>query len=233
MTGEKLSHIAIIMDGNRRWAKKRSLEVFSGYTKGADNMVPIVEEAIKNDIKYLTCFVFSTENWNRSEIEINYLKSILEDYLISKEHYFIENEVKFLAHGDFLSFGESIANKIINLQNKTKNFTKITVIMLINYCSRTEILRSVKKIVKNIEEGKISSSEIDEKIFTENLYSKDIPDPDLIIRTGKEKRLSNFLLWQSAYSELYFSEKMWPEFTKEDFLEAIKDFYSRERRRGR
>ena len=220
------SHVAFIMDGNRRWAKKNNLPIIDGHKKGAEIIKKIVNKSIKLKIKYLTFFGFSTENWNRSRKEVVQLQSLLKYYLDSETHNFVENKINFSFIGDVEKFDTPIRKKLYNLKDVTNTFDKLFFTLALSYGSRVEILGSVNKLLKT------KKSEITEKNISENLMTSHLPDPDLVIRTSGEKRLSNFLLWQIAYSELYFTKTQWPDFNVNRYMTALKNFVNRKRRYG-
>jgi undecaprenyl diphosphate synthase len=226
-------HVAIIMDGNRRWAKKKGLQSVLGHSKGKEALHNAISSAIKHNIKYLTCYAFSSENWDRSKEEIEYLKNLLLDYLVVEKGNFIDNQISLKVIGDYKKFGNEIANKIEEIINLTKDFDKLNLIIALNYGSREEIVHAINNIIKDMKNNVIIDSKIDEYIINKYLYTVDIPEPDLIIRTGGDKRLSNFLLWQSIYSELIFLDVMWPDFNEIDFNNAILEYSGRERRKGK
>ena len=221
-------HIAIIMDGNRRWAKKKSLARKMGHHKGAKNLKNIISHIYSLNIKYLTVYAFSTENWNRSKSEITQLIDLLNEFLSNESEEFIKKEIKIKMLGDLSKFSQNIVNKINNLENKTKNFKNFQVNIALNYGSREEIIYAFNKY----KESKVFPKKLTEKSFENYLYTINVPDPELIIRTGGEYRLSNFLLWQAAYSELYFSKKYWPEFNKKDLYKVLLNYSKRKRRFG-
>lgn len=233
MLESKLNHLSVIMDGNRRWAKLNNLDFFEGHKKGSENIRLLLELAIKNDIKYLSAYAFSSENWGRTEEEVSYLKSLIIYYLDNERDYFIKNKIKLLVIGEYKEFGEDVSKKIKDLEIETQNFDRITFIVALNYGSRSEITRAVNNIILDVKSNKISQDFIDEVLFSNYLYTKNIPEPDLLIRTGGEKRLSNFLLWQLSYTELFFEDTMWPDFNEDCLNKAIQTFYSRERRIGK
>jgi undecaprenyl diphosphate synthase len=220
-------HIAIIMDGNRRWATSTGNSSVDGYLQGVEAIKLAVKGAIKNNVSFITFYAFSTENWQRDPSEIDYLKTLLDWYLDNNISYFMDNEIKFLAIGDYSKFGDEIYNKIEDLKERTKNFDKITLIIALNYGGRQEIVYAVNKIIES------GINKISETEFSSFLYTKDIPDPDIVIRTGGEKRISNFLIWQCNYSELIFMDKMWPEFKEDDIEIAIQEYLSRNIRKGK
>jgi len=225
-------HIAIIMDGNRRWAKKKKLDVKLGHKKGAETIENIAKYCNKIGIKYLTVYAFSTENWKRTKEEVGALMLLLQNYLdIFAKTADSENiKIKILGNREGLSAG--LLKKIDNTVEATKNNTGLTFNIAFNYGGRDEIVNAVKKIACNIKEGNINLEDINEKLISENLYTQDIPDPDLMIRTSGEMRTSNFLPWQLVYSEFYFTNKLWPDFGTEDLDNAIEEYNKRTRKFG-
>ena len=219
-------HVAFIMDGNRRWAKKKKLPIIDGHKMGANTIKKIVQKSLKLKIKNLTFFSFSTENWSRSKDEVVQLQTLLKFYLDSETSNFIENKINFSFIGNIERFDEPIRNKLIGLKKLTKKFNNLFFILALSYGSRDEILKAIKKIIR---QKKIN---ITEKNISNHLMTKDFPDPDLVIRTSGEKRLSNFLLWQIAYSELYFTKTLWPEFNVNKYMVALNNFVNRKRRYG-
>ena len=219
------NHVAFIMDGNRRWAKKKKLKIIDGHKKGSEIVKKIVKKSLEFNIKYLTFFSFSTENWSRSKDEILNLQTLLSFYLDSEEENFIKKKIKFSFIGEIDKFDRKIKSKLKSLQVNTKSFNKLHFTLALSYGSRSEIVNSIKKINKNIN----LLTELD---ITKNLMTKDIPDPDFVIRTSGEMRLSNFLLWQVAYSELYFTKTLWPEFNTQKYVLALKNYINRKRRCG-
>ena len=220
------SHVAFIMDGNRRWAKKNNFPIIDGHKKGAEIIKKIVNKSIKLKIKYLTFFGFSTENWNRSRREVVQLQSLLKYYLDSETHNFMKNKINFSFIGDVGKFDDPIKNKLHNLKKITNKFDKLFFTLALGYGSRDEILGSINKLLKK------NKTKITEKNISENLMTSHLPDPDLVIRTSGEKRLSNFLLWQIAYSELYFTKTQWPDFEVNRYMTALRNFVNRKRRYG-
>ena len=220
------SHVAFIMDGNRRWAKKNNFPVIDGHKKGAEIIKKIVNKSIKLKIKYLTFFVFSTENWNRSRREVIQLQSLLKYYLDSETPNFVKNKINFSFIGDVEKFDDQIKNKLYDLKKVTNKFNTLFFTLALGYGSRDEILGSINKLLKT------NKKKITEKNISENLMTSHLPDPDLVIRTSGEKRLSNFLLWQIAYSELYFTKTQWPDFEVKRYMTALNNFVSRKRRYG-
>ena len=225
-------HVAIIMDGNGRWAKSRNLPRTQGHVEGVKRVEEIIEQSYNLGIKVLTLYTFSTENWNRPEHEVNMLMDTLTTVLKNRIKKLKENNVKFQFIGRRDGIPESVLRSITWTMEETKANTGLIVNMAFNYGSRIEILDAVKAIAQAVCDGNLTLSNITEEIFSRALYTKDLPDPDLLIRTSGEKRISNFLLWQLSYTELYFTEKYWPEFNTEEFKKAILDFQSRERRFG-
>ncbi len=218
-------HVAFIMDGNRRWAKKKNLQIIEGHKKGSEVVKNLVKKSIDLGIKYLTFFSFSTENWNRSKDEIINLQTLLNFYLESEEENFVRKKIKFLFIGDIDKFDDKIKSKLINLQSKTSSFDKLIFTLALSYGSRNEIVEAIKKIKKN-------TNLIKEADIANNLMTRTIPDPDLVIRTSGEMRLSNFLLWQVAYAELYFTKTLWPEFNSQKYIKALQNYINRKRRFG-
>lgn len=226
------SHIAIIMDGNRRWAKNHKLDVRLGHKKGAETLEKIVRYANKIGIKYLTVYAFSTENWKRSKEEVGALMLLLQNYLDDFAKRADTENIKINMLGTKENLSKGLLKSIENAINKTKNNTGITFNVAFNYGGRDEIVNAVKKIADNIKNGEINPNEITEELIAENLYTKNMPDPDLLIRTSGEIRTSNFLPWQLVYSEFYFTEKLWPDFSENDLDEAILEFNKRTRKFG-
>ncbi len=219
------NHVAFIMDGNRRWAKKKKLKIIDGHKKGSEIVKKIVKKSLEFNIKYLTFFSFSTENWSRSKDEILNLQTLLSFYLDSEEEHFIKKKIKFSFIGEIDKFNNKIKSKLKSLQDRTRFFNKLHFTLALSYGSRSEIVNSIKKINKNIT----LLTELD---ISKSLMTKDIPDPDFVIRTSGEMRLSNFLLWQVAYSELYFTKTLWPEFNTQKYVLALKNYINRKRRFG-
>lgn len=219
-------HVAIIMDGNGRWAKKKHLPRNLGHTNGVKTTKNIVELARSINIKVLTLYAFSTENWKRPEEEISGLMWLLKKYLKSELAVMQKNNISFRILGDISKFSKDIQSEIQNVCEKTKNNTGMIFNFALNYGSRQEILRAVKNII----DKKINNPT--EKDISDNLYTKNLPDPDLIIRTSGEMRISNFLLWQIAYSEIYITDVLWPDFSDEEFYKAIIAYQHRKRRFG-
>ena len=226
------NHIAIIMDGNRRWAKQRNLDTRLGHKKGAEALENIVKYCNEIGIKYLTVYAFSTENWKRSKEEVGALMLLLQHYLddFSKRADTDNIRIKMLGDRDGLSSG--LLKSLDNAIERTKDNTGVTFNVAFNYGGRDEIVKAVRKIAKEIKEEKINIEDINEELISNNLYTEEMPDPDLMIRTSGEIRLSNFLPWQLVYSEFYFTDKLWPDFTNEDLDEAIEEYNRRNRKFG-
>ena len=222
----KINHIAIIMDGNGRWGKKRGKSRNYGHLKGVEVIQNLVKESIKKKIPILTFFTFSTENWKRPKKEISFLFKLIEDYFNKEINNLKKNGVKINILGNIKSLPKKIKKCLIKSINITKNCKNIRVNLAINYGSKHEILNTLKILKKN-------QTKVTEKNFEKKLYTKGIPDPDLLIRTGGKKRLSNFLLWQLSYSELYFIDKLWPDFTVRDYNKILKHFRKVKRNFGK
>ena len=225
-------HIAIILDGNRRWAKERGLDSKEGHREGAQNVKRITRFANKLGIKYLTLYAFSTENWKRTEEEVKGLMFLLEQYLKEVLASDEMDNVKLNVIGDITVLSDRLQKNILEVQDKTKNNTGLQLNIAFNYGGRAEIVRAVKKIALDIKDGILNIDDINDEVISNNLYTAGMPDPDLLIRTSGEIRTSNFLPWQIVYSEFYFPEKHWPEFNEDDFVEAIGVYQKRNRRFG-
>ncbi|GAA0783304.1 isoprenyl transferase [Hathewaya limosa] len=226
------SHIAIIMDGNGRWAKQRNLPRTMGHKAGVEVIRNIVKECNRLGIKYLTLYAFSTENWKRPKEEVSTLMSLLVTYLKNEFEELHKNNVIINSIGD-ISYLPDICQKELRLAyEKTKENTGLTLNLALNYGGRNEIINSVKNICNDVKENKINIEDIDENLFSSYLYTKGMPDPEILIRTSGEERISNFLLWQISYSEFWFTEVLWPDFTPEHLRTAIKEVQNRERRFG-
>jgi len=223
-----LTHLAIIMDGNGRWAKKRGLPRYEGHREGTKVAKKIVEECRKLNIKYLTLYTFSKENWKRPKEEVNFLFKLLVDFLNREYKSLVEQSIKLNILGDYTKLPFSARKAIEFTLKKTKDCNKMVLNLALNYSGRDEIIFAIKKILK---QG-IDPESLDEESFKDFLYTRGQPDPDLIIRTSGEIRLSNYLLYQSAYSELYFTPVLWPDFTEQDLHKALDDFAKRQRRFG-
>ncbi len=227
------NHIAIIMDGNARWAKSKNLPLQIGHKNGSENVRKVAESCIELGVKFLTIYAFSSENWDRPSDEVNYLMKLLDEYLEKETKPLAEKDVKIVISGNLERLSEATKSKIRNIEEETKNNKSLTLNVAFSYGSRQEIVDAARKIALEVSIGKISLDQISEALFSQNLYHPEIPDPDLLIRTAGDVRLSNFLLWQAAYSELFFTETYWPDFNKENLIQAIKNFNKRERRYGK
>ncbi len=226
------SHIAIIMDGNGRWAKQRKLPRTMGHRAGMKNIKMMVEESSNLGVKYLTLYAFSTENWKRSKEEIGALMDLVVEFINKEFEELHRNNVKLNSIGDISKLPEKSKAAVEDAMYKTRNNTGLTLNIALNYGGRDEIVKGIKEIAKEVLEGKLQVDNIDDKIISDHLYTSGMPDPDIIIRPSGELRLSNYLLWQSAYSEFWFSNINWPDFAKEDLRRAISDFQKRDRRFG-
>ena len=226
------THIAIIMDGNRRWAKSQGKPAGFGHKAGAKTIENIVRYANKIGLKYITVYAFSTENWKRAEDEVSGLMLLLQNYLSDYSKRADTENIRIKVLGDITKFPEGTQKSINECIERTKNNTGVTFSIALNYGGRAEIIEAIKNIAEQVKNNKIKKDEITEELLNNYLYTKDMPDPDLIIRTSGEQRLSGFLAWQSTYSELYFIEKNWPEFTEKDLDEAIEEYNRRTRKFG-
>jgi undecaprenyl diphosphate synthase len=222
-------HLAVIMDGNGRWAKQRGIKREQGHKEGAVTARKITEYSLRLGIKYLTLFAFSSENWKRPITEVNTLMNMLYEKLVEEKDLLIENDIKLEIVGDLEGLPGKLKKKLIETIELSKSHKTMQVNLALNYGARMEIINAVKRIV----EDNISSKKIDEKLFNKYLYTFESPDPDLLIRTSGELRISNFLLYQIAYSELYFTQTLWPDLRLKEFLKAIIDYQNRERRFGK
>ncbi len=225
-------HIGIIMDGNGRWAKKRGLPRSAGHKAGADSLKKIVTHLNKIGVKYVTVYAFSTENWSRPKEEVDFLMNLLLGYLRDAENTLAGENVVIRAIGSRKELTEEIQEQIIKTEEFTKNNTGIVMNIALNYGAREEMTKGVREIAKKVSDGEMTLDEISADTISDSLYTSGQPDPDLLIRTSGEIRLSNFMLWQLAYSEMYFTDKLWPDFTVNDVDEAILEFTRRNRRFG-
>lgn len=225
-------HIAIIMDGNRRWAKLRKLDPRLGHKKGAEVLENMVKYCNKIGIKYLTVYAFSTENWKRSKEEVGALMLLLQNYLDDFSKRADTDNIRIKMLGDREGLSSGILKSLDNAIERTKNNTGVTFNVAFNYGGRDEIVKAVRKIAEDVKQNRIDIENIDETLISDNLYTTGMPDPDLMIRTSGEIRLSNFLPWQLVYSEFYFTDKLWPDFTEEDLNEAIDEYNRRNRKFG-
>jgi undecaprenyl diphosphate synthase len=225
-------HIAIIMDGNGRWASKHTIGRIRGHRKGAAAVKKTVRSCRELGIRYLTLYAFSVENWGRPEEEIKALMSLLEEYLISETKELQEQGIKLNTIGEIDKLNPAVKKRLLEAKEATAKNDKMVLTLALSYGGRDEIIAAVKKIVDENKKGKISTVDINKDSFIKYLDTKDLPDPDLLIRTSGEYRISNFLLWQTAYTELYFTDVLWPDFGKDELIKAIADYQNRERRFG-
>jgi undecaprenyl diphosphate synthase len=226
-------HIAIIMDGNGRWAHQHSKERIFGHQQGVESVRSVIETAAELGIKYLTLYAFSTENWGRPDEEVSALMGIMVQSLNNETETLLKNNIKLTAIGDFDRLAGDVRTRLFETIKLTSGSTGLLLVIAISYSSRWEIIEAAKKIASEISRGALKNEAVNETEFEKYLCTYGIPDPDLMIRTSGEIRISNFLLWQLAYTELYFTEKLWPDFGKEDFYNAIIEFQKRERRFGK
>ena len=225
-------HVAIIMDGNGRWATQRGMERQEGHIAGAKAVRATISAAAKAGVDYVTLYTFSTENWGRPEAEINAIMELFCYMVQSQVEELVEEGVKVKIMGERSRFSEKVLSKINYIEESTAKGETLTLILAFNYSSRREMLMATQNIARRVAAGELKVEDIDEKLFSDSLMTAGIPDPDLIIRTSGEYRLSNFLLWQASYSELYFPEVLWPDFGEEDFNRALDIYAGRERRYG-
>ena len=225
-------HVAVIMDGNGRWARRRGKERVFGHQHAVRAVRNTIEVAAEAGVKYLTLYAFSTENWNRPDDEVSALMDLMVSALTNETASLVQNNIKLLVIGDESRFSPQLRKKLDDAVEATSSCSLMTLIIALSYSSRWEITTACRKIADAIEQKKAKTSDINEEFISSFLSTAGIPDPELMIRTSGEKRISNFLLWQLAYTELYFTEKLWPDFGKEDFLKAIFNFQKRERRFG-
>lgn len=225
-------HVAIIMDGNRRWAKKRGLPTQLGHSEGANTLEKMADICEDLGIKYLTVYAFSTENWKRSEEEVDHLMKLLAKHIKDFDKRIKNRNVRFRLVGEISRLNKDLQNGIREIEERTKNNTGLTVNIAINYGGRAEIAIATQKIAEDVKNDKIKIEDINEELIYKYLQTKESPDPDLLIRTGGEQRLSGFLLWQSSYSELYFTDVLWPDFDKKELEKAIEEFNNRKRNFG-
>ena len=227
------NHIAIIMDGNGRWAKKKGLLRNLGHQGGAKTVREIVEVCAEINVKYLTLYAFSTENWNRPQLEVDLLMKLLISSLKKELKTLQKNNIKLVTIGNIDSLPPKVSIELKDVVEKTKNNSRLTLTLALSYSSREELIKTTKEISLKVKNNLISPENIDESIINNHLYTHNLPDVDLLIRTSGEYRISNFLLWQIAYAELYFTETLWPDFNKENLFKAILNYQNRERRFGK
>ena len=226
------NHIAIIMDGNGRWAKEHNKPRVFGHKQGVLSVRSIVEGAGEIGLKYITLYAFSTENWNRPKMEVTALMQLLVNTISSEVNELHKNNVRLLTIGDLDNLPGNCKRELQKAIDKTKNNTGLSVVLALSYSSKWEITEAIKSIALDVKENKLNVEDLNDSVINNYLSTTNIPDPELLIRTSGEQRISNFLLWQIAYSELYFTEKLWPDFRKEDLFQAIFDYQQRERRFG-
>ena len=230
---QNLSHIAFIMDGNRRWAKKKGLPLLEGHKQGARTLMEIAK-AVKNlGVKYMTVYAFSTENWSRDKTEVDGLMGLLRQYINEDFKQLQENNARIIFIGEKQMLADDIVAKMAEIEKESQNNDGITICVALSYGGRQEIAAAACGVARDVKDGKLALEDINAEIFEKYLYTAGIPSPDLMIRTSGEMRISNYLLWQLAYSEFYFSEKLWPDFSEEDLKTIIEEYNLRERRYGK
>lgn len=229
----ELKHIAIIMDGNRRWAKERHLPSAMGHQKGVSALQNTLKACHSFGVKYLTVYAFSTENWNRPQEEVNFLMGLLANTIKNELLELDENDVRIKFIGNISALNEDLQSILRDSEEKTKDNNGVNLQIAFNYGARMEITNACRQIAEDVKNGKLNPDEITENTISERLYTSDIPEPDLLIRTGGEKRISNYLLWQLAYSEIYVTDIYWPEFDKNALAEAVTEYSNRTRRFGK
>lgn len=233
MTVETLQHIAFIMDGNRRWAKKRGLPVVMGHKKGAEVLIDTAKAVKELGAKYMTVYAFSTENWQREKSEVDGLMNLLRNYLDNSFKDLEKNNVKIIFIGEIDMLAADIVAKMAKIEEKTAANDGLTLCVALSYGGRQEIVAAARKLVKLTQNGDLNLNDIDVDTFSSMLYTADIPNPDLLVRTSGEYRISNYLLWQLAYSEMYFTPTLWPDFSKTELEKIVEDYKKRERRYGK
>ena len=226
-------HVAVIMDGNGRWARKRGRERIFGHHQGVKSVRKVIEAASELGIRYLTLYAFSTENWNRPDEEVSALMDIMVESLNNETETLLKNNISIKVIGDLDRLSDKVRDRLRETIRITSAGTRLKLVVALSYSSRWEISEACRRIARQVKNGQLNVEDINEQTVNENLETSEIPEPELMIRTSGEKRISNFLLWQLAYTELYFTEKLWPDFGKEDFYKAVADFQKRERRYGK
>lgn len=226
-------HIAMIMDGNGRWAELRGLPRISGHREGLAALREVLDTCHQLGIRIVTIYAFSSENWNRPAHEVDLLMNLLEEYLQQERMHFLEHRIRFFPIGQLEKLPASVSALVHEVAHETRHFTERTLTVALSYGGRAEILDAIQRLAHDVEAGTLRPSQIDERRFTHYLATDGLPDPDLLIRTSGETRLSNFLLWQIAYTELYFTKTLWPDFRRQELLHALLDYQRRERRFGR
>ncbi len=225
-------HVAIIMDGNGRWAKKKALRRISGHIEGVESVRAVVTACREIGVKFLTLYAFSMENWKRPRQEVKALMDLLYKYLIDELEEMLENDIRLNAIGDLETLPPKVYEKLLAVVQETSHCQGMTLTLALSYGARAEIVHAVQSIISSLEQKKTTLEQVTVDSFSSYLWTKDLPDPDLLIRTSGEFRISNFLLWQMAYTEIYVTETLWPDFRKKELIEAILDYQSRERRFG-
>jgi len=226
------AHVAVIMDGNGRWAKKRVMNRVKGHEKGAGAVRTVVESCTKFGIPYLTLYAFSTENWQRPKKEVDALMGLLARFLSNEKAQLVKNGVRLTAIGELHRLPYEVRRELELAMEATAHNSRLTLCLALSYGSRSELVAAVQHIAGEVKEGRIQAADVDEEMVSTHLFTRGFPDPDLVIRTSGEMRLSNFLLWQCAYSEIFFTETLWPDFGEAEFASILKDFQARERRFG-
>lgn len=221
------------MDGNRRWAKQHGLPVAQGHKKGADTLVEIAKAAKEAGIRYMTVYAFSTENWQRSEGEVTQLMDLLRQYLNDGFKELQKNDARIVFIGERYMLASDIVEKLEKIERETADNKSVTLCVALSYGGRQEIVAAAKRLAEQVQQGALKPEDIDSTLFGKYLYTADIPDPDLMVRTGGELRISNYLLWQLSYSEFYFSDTLWPDFKAEELMQIIEEYNKRERRYGK
>ena len=226
------AHIAIIMDGNGRWAKSKGKERYEGHIEGVASVKACIKAACKRGVRYLTLYAFSTENWGRPQAEVDALMQLFCQSVTKETPELIEQGVRVRIIGRRDRFSEDVRERLLHIEQSTAAGERLTLVLAFDYSSRDELVRATRKVADKVQSGELCSEDINDKIISAHLDTADIPDPDLIIRTSGECRLSNFLLWQASYAEMYFPQTMWPDFREEAFDKALEEYASRERRYG-
>ncbi|MDA8273532.1 MAG: isoprenyl transferase [Deltaproteobacteria bacterium] len=227
------NHLAIIMDGNGRWAKKRNLDRINGHREGIKSLRAVVSAVMEYGIKYLTVYAFSSENWQRPKTEVNSLMFLLDEYLNIELPFLIKNKIRLNFIGNIERIPENSKKTLLRVIDKTKECDNLYLTLALSYGSREEILAAAVRMAKDMKNGKIKIKDADENLFSSYLYSKNMPDPDFLIRTSGEKRVSNFMLYQIAYAEIYFTKTLWPDFGRKELIRALKNYEKRVRRFGK
>ena len=233
METKSLTHIAFIMDGNRRWAKNRGLPIAAGHRQGAETLVEIAKAAKEMGVKYMTVYAFSTENWQREPAEVETLMNLLRHYLDTGFKELQENNARIVFIGERQMLAADILEKMAKIEADTAQNNAVTLCVALSYGGRQEITAAARELAKEVQQGTLKPEEIDMAKFASKLYTVDMPEPDLMIRTSGEERISNYLLWQLAYTEFYFSPTLWPDFSKEELKKIIEEYLTRERRYGK